>query len=199
MFGLKRTAAITVAASVFSVALLGSVAFAAFAPAAGGTSTQLMDPSTSGQVAQGPKDGGLKAILDGLVAKGTITQAQEDAILAAVRQAHEQRKDGRASLRGVGGGLMPTAIDYIGLPREAVVAQLRAGKSLGEIADQQPGKSRDGLVAALVGEANAKIDAAVTAGKITAEQGAQLKTKVEAGVQRLVDAHHAKRGEKAGA
>ena len=68
-----------------------------------------------------------------------------------------------------------------------VSVQVQAGKSLGQIADQRPGKSRDGLVADLEAKADARIKAAVDAGKITADQAAQLHTKVDAAIVKIVD------------
>src|SRR5207244_6498501 len=121
--------------------------------------------------------------LDALVAKNVITQAQEDAIIAALTAA----RDVHPRLREFVGDVFKESVDYIGLPAEAVKAQLQAGKSLGQIADQRPGESRDGLVADLEAKADARIKAAVDAGKLTADQAAQLKTKVDAAIVKIVD------------
>ena len=79
------------------------------------------------------------------------------------------------------------AIDYIGLPSEAVRAQLAAGKTLGEIADQQPGKSREGLIRFLHEKAQEAVAKAVAEGKLTAEQGRELMERLDAGIVKLVD------------
>src|SRR5207247_97640 len=90
MFGRKAVAIAT--AGVFGLGLLGSAALAALAPVSNGG---LEDQGTVASVdAKGPKPGApdkVKAILDALVAKGVITQAQEDAILAALKDAAGQK------------------------------------------------------------------------------------------------------------
>jgi len=100
-------------------------------------------------------------------------------------------------LREFVGNVFKESIDYIGLPAEAVKAQLQAGKSLGQIAGQQPGKSRDGLVADLHGKAEARIKAAVDAGKLTPDQAQQLRTKVDEAIVKIVDHEGAPRRDKA--
>ncbi|HEV2250590.1 MAG TPA: hypothetical protein VGT60_08790, partial [Candidatus Limnocylindria bacterium] len=68
-----------------------------------------------------------------------------------------------------------------------VKQQLRAGKSLGQIADGTPGKSRDGLIADLDAKAKDRVDAAVAAGTITQAQADQLLPKVDGGIVKIVD------------
>lgn len=140
----------------------------------------------------------LEAVLSALVEKGVITQAQKEAILEALRTAHERRDRGFDARRFVGNVLQASA-QYIDLPVEAIKGQLGAGKSLGEIADQRPGKSRDGLVAFLQEGAHKRIEQAVAEGKLTPEQAAQLKQKVDEAIVRIVDRHWEKKpGERKG-
>src|SRR2546428_1548598 len=95
-FGQK--AAIVAVTAVFGFGILGTAAFAAFAPAPADSFSLV--PTLSG-TAEAPKGGDhFKALLDGLVSKGVITQAQEDAILAAVQNARGDKGHGDA-LRGV--------------------------------------------------------------------------------------------------
>src|SRR6266508_3383556 len=190
MFGTTKlaTAAVT---GVLSLAVTGAAAFSAFQPPAttmlAATDTGV---TTSLRAEDLPKDG-VKAILDKLVANGTITQAQEEAILKAFKEATEQHKekrgDGAVVLKRVLADLMRLSVDYIGLPREAVTAQLRAGKSLGEIADTQPGKSRQGLIDGDVAKVSAQIDALVAAGKVTKERADEFKSHLTEHVTKLVD------------
>jgi len=179
----SKTVAI-VSASVLGAGLVGGVAFAA-APVPS-DSTAMTAPSTSQNDAMNDDKAKakLKAVLDALVAKNVITQAQEDAIIDAITASH---KDAHPRLREFVGDVVKESVDYIGLPAEAVKAQLEAGKSLGQIADQRPGKSRDGLVADLEAKADARIKAAVDAGKLTADQAAQLTPKVDAAIVKIVD------------
>jgi hypothetical protein len=82
---------------------------------------------------------------------------------------------------------MKLSVDYIGLPKEAVSAQLKAGKSLGEIANTQPGKSREGLITYLVAQVSAQLDQAVAEGKITKERADEAKKGLVEHVTRFVD------------
>jgi len=85
------------------------------------------------------------------------------------------------------GDMLQTARDYLGgVTLQDVMAAMRSGKSLGDIASDK-GKSRDGLVQALMTAANTRIDRAVTDQKLTAEQATTLKTKVAAEIATFVD------------
>ena len=64
---------------------------------------------------------------------------------------------------------------------------MRAGQTLAQIANATAGKSRDGLVNALVADATAKVDAAQTAGKITPDQATQLKSNLSTRLAQFVD------------
>ena len=178
----SKTVAI-VSAGVLGVGLLGGVAFAAIPTPADVVAATV--PATSAPTATDERaKAKLKAALDALVTKGVITQAQEDAIIAALGTATQ---GDHPRLREFVGDVLKESVDYIGLPAEAVKQQVQAGKSLGQIADQRPGKSRDGLVADLDAKADARIKAAVDAGKITADQAAQLRTQVDAAIVKIVD------------
>ena len=63
----------------------------------------------------------------------------------------------------------------------------RDGKTLGEIAPTIAGKNKVDLVAKITAAANAKIDKAVTDGKLTADQATALKAQVGPAVATLVD------------
>jgi ribosomal protein S20 len=74
--------------------------------------------------------------------------------------------------------------------------KIGSGQSLAAIANATAGKSRDGLIQALVADATAKIDQAQKDGKITADQATRLKSDLTDHITRLVDAtggpfHHA--------
>jgi hypothetical protein len=80
------------------------------------------------------------------------------------------------------------AATYLGTTQADLETKLRAGQSLAQIANATAGKNRDGLVNALVADATTKIDAAQTAGKITADQATQLKSNLSTRIGQLVDA-----------
>ena len=79
------------------------------------------------------------------------------------------------------------ASTYLGISVSDIQAKLRSGQNLGQIAAATPGKSRDGLIAALVSAETAKIDQAVKDSKLTADQATKLKTDLQARITKLVD------------
>src|SRR5437867_12354908 len=184
MFGRKALAIAT--ASVFGLGLLGSAAVAALAPVSTGV---LADQGTAASVdAKGPKPGApdkFKAILDALVAKGVITQAQEDAILAALKDAAGQ-KDRDDVLERILRVLFEQSATYLGIAPADLKAKL-PGTSLGAIANATPGKSRDGLIAYLTKAAKDAIAKLLADGKITKDQADKATASVPDHVAKFVD------------
>ena len=87
----------------------------------------------------------------------------------------------------VEGNPLTVASTYLGISEADLRTKLQAGQNLGQIAAATAGKSRDGLIAAIVADENTKIAAAQTAGTITADQATQLKANVTAHVTAEVD------------
>ena len=179
----SKTVAI-VSTCVLGAGLVGGVAFAA-TPTPSDT-TSMTAPSTNPTDAMNDDKAKakLKAVLDALVAKNVITQAQEDAIIAALAAAHD--KD-HPNLREFVGDVLKESVDYLGLPAETVRKDLMSGQSLGEIANATPGKSRDGLVDTLDTKAADRIKDAVTSGKLTQAQADALLPKVKDAIVKIVD------------
>jgi polyhydroxyalkanoate synthesis regulator phasin len=181
------------AVAITTIALTaGSFGSAIAAPKSGKvTKTSVRSIATS---VDANKKGGaekLAALLSALVTKGTITQAQADAVLAAqaaAKATHEANKDarmaGKSMAKPIKGELLTLVSKAVGLDTATVVTRVRAGESLAEIA----GAKKDALVAALVADHNKRIDAAVTAGTLTAAQATILKANVTAHVTKLVEA-----------
>lgn len=69
---------------------------------------------------------------------------------------------------------LAAAAAYLGLTDAELKADHDAGKTLAQVAAATSGKSVDGLVAALVAAEKTELDAAVTAGKLTAAQEATI-------------------------
>lgn len=157
-----RKMAIVAMTTLIGIGLLGTAAFAAFAP----TVTGLASASTI----QAPKPDRLKAILDALVARGVITQQQADAILAALKE--ERHDDGDLAKR-VFSNLLEQSAAYLEMQPAALKAKL-PGTSLAAIADDTRGKSAEGLVAYLTEAVNRAIARALADGKITQEQADRL-------------------------
>jgi hypothetical protein len=135
----------------------------------------------------GPEDA-IASVLSALVAKGTITQAQADAVKAAFAAAAPVRGGD-----GPGKGMGPMNADRaalealiaktIGIDSAALQTRLAAGESLGAIA----GAKKADLIAVLVADETKRIDAAVTAGKLTAAQATTLKAGLTAHVTAEVE------------
>lgn len=89
--------------------------------------------------------------------------------------------------RGFSGGSEAAAATYLGVTRADLETKTDAGQSLSAIANASPGKSRDGLIQALVADATAKIEAAKTAGTLTAAQATQLESTLLARITADVD------------
>lgn len=97
-------------------------------------------------------------------------------------------RGGPGGVRGVTTGIAAAAA-YIGTTEADLRTNLQAGQTLTQIATAA-GKTRDGLIAAMVADVNAKIDAAVAAGTITAAQAAEKKAAVTEHVTEEVDEVH---------
>ncbi len=129
------------------------------------------------------------SVLAALVTKGTITQAQADAITTALAAAETAEQANRPQGGPLGGGMANPSAELalitstIGLDAATIQKRLAAGESLGAIA----GAKKDALIAALVAEETKRIDAAVTAGKLTAAQATTMKSTLTANITTLVN------------
>ena len=136
----------------------------------------------------------LAAVLSALVAKGTITQAQADAITAAATAAETAKRaahDADHATKDADRVALEALISKtIGVDSTTVRTRLAAGESLGAIA----GAKKAELISVLVAEHTKRIDAAVTAGKLTAAQATTLKAGLTAHVTAEVDQVGGKRG-----
>lgn len=117
----------------------------------------------------------LAGILSDLVKKGTLTQAQVDALNAAIAAARtaddSQHLADKAAHDAERAALEALVAKTIGVDAAVIKTRLAAGESLGAIA----GTKKDALIAVLVADETKRIDAAVTAGKLTAAQATTLK------------------------
>jgi hypothetical protein len=134
---------------------------------------------------------------DGLIAALTAAQQQDIATLVDQKGIGARANPANGFGPGPGFGRGPgekvtgdpeeAAATYLGTTEADLETKMRAGQSLAQIANATAGKSRDGLVNALVADATAKIDAAQKAGTITADQATQLKTNLSTRLAQLVD------------
>jgi ribosomal protein S20 len=89
--------------------------------------------------------------------------------------------------KNVTGDSEAAAAAYLGTTEADLETKMRAGQTLAQIANATAGKSRDGLLNALVTAATTKIDAAQKAGTITADQATQLKSNLSTRLAQLID------------
>jgi polyhydroxyalkanoate synthesis regulator phasin len=162
--------------------LLGGAALATFAPMTYDSPSQIDGDSAT--VADNSGSDKLKSILDGLVVKGLITQAQEDAILAAVKTAAPVREG--TTVRSILAGLFNESAKYLSLTPADLKTKL-PGTSLGALADKTTGKSQSGLVTTLQTGVNTAIDKALADAKLTKDQADKAKADAPAQIKKFVE------------
>jgi hypothetical protein len=170
------------ALGVGSIALFGAAALGAFGPDASTSAVSTFAPQDSAQMAENKTVDSLKQLLDGLVQKGVITQQQEDAILAAAKDAGAKQVRAAKVVRDFVG----ESAKYLGLTPKDLVAKL-SGTTLGKIADTTPNKSKAGLVTALSVAANDDITKALSDKKITDDQAKKLRDGLATEISTFVD------------
>ena len=126
---------------------------------------------------KGPRGLDLAAMLSALVAKGTITQTQADAVLAAANAARAAA-DAMRPAKPDHAARLALIATTIGVDAATIQTRLAAGETLAAIA----GAKKDALIAALVADETKRIDAAVAAGKLTAAQATAMKANITAHV-----------------
>jgi hypothetical protein len=183
---LNHKVALAAGVGTLTAVLLGGAALAAFAPVTYDVSSQIEGEFGTAAPANSGTDR-FKSILDGLVAKGLITQAQEDAILAAVKTATPVRDSG--AVKRILASLFDESSKYLGLTAADLKTKL-PGTNLGALADTTAGKSQSGLVATLQNAVNAAIDKALTAATLTKDQADKAKADAPAQIKRFVEQNY---------
>ena len=181
----RKIAAIVITTVALTAGTVG-VSSAASKTKTTATRVSIANPGALGS--KGGRGLDLTATLSALVAKGTITQAQADAIIAAADAARAAAEAAKPLMPA-----KPTTADNdarltlisttIGIDSATVKTRLAAGETLAAIA----GAKKDALIAALVADETKRIDAAVTAGKLTAAQATTLKAGLVAHVTEEVN------------
>jgi hypothetical protein len=170
----------------------------------GRTLAQIAD-ATSGKSAAGLIDA-LVAVetkeINAAVAAKKLTQAQADKLLAGLK-AHETAEV-NGTIRGHHGGPggpghhghgLDAAAAYLGVTDEALRTSLMSGKTLAQIAEATAGKSKAGLIAALVAAEQKELAAAVTAGRLTQAQADSISSGLQARVTDLDEGKLPPRGD----
>jgi hypothetical protein len=144
--------------------------------------------------------------------KTAITQTESETIDQAVKDGKLTQAQADQMKKRMGSGIMPFApfgglrraemnhqmakgigfeskavTDYLGIPAATLMTDLKSGKSLADVAKATPGKTRDGLKAALTTAQKARLDAAVKAGKVTQANADAALTKFNANLDQMID------------
>jgi len=117
-----------------------------------------------------------------------LTQAQANALKQHIQQGDRAPFFGAHGFRHRGVRGTAAVAGYLGLSRTTLRSELQSGKSLAQIAASTPGKSVAGLKAAIVAAGKARLEQAVSSGRITAAQEQQwlaaLPARIDALLQR---------------
>jgi hypothetical protein len=183
----KKIAAVAVTAIALSLGTVG--VSTANAAKHSGTVVKSANAGVANPMVGNPGKGpeaNIKTVLDGLVANKTITQAQADAVLAALVAARPAKGDDdndgprpdKATMDAQRAAQEALISSTIGVDAATIKTRLAAGESLAAIA----GAKKDALIAALVASETKEIDARVTAGTMTAAQATAKKANLTAHV-----------------
>ncbi len=161
-------------------------------------STAPADPNASANPAKPDRAQWMRDALAPLVAKGTIDQAQADAVIEALEAArpakgpgdHGPGKRGRGLF---GPGRLDTAATAIGITPEELRTALRDGKSLADVAKEK-GVDPEKVVSALVAELEAHLDQEVASGRRTQAEADQKLAGATERIRAFVNGELAKRG-----
>ncbi|WP_285600958.1 hypothetical protein [Kineosporia sp. NBRC 101731] len=179
---------VAVAAGVVALGAAGFAAYPAFADDTPG-------PGSSVGAAPVPGPDRIKDALKGLVDDGTITQDQADKVAEKLADSQGPRRGqaGRGFGGGPGGGFgggfgvaQDELAKALGLSTDDLRSALADGTSVKELAQKQ-GKDLDDVIDALVTAATAKIDQAVTDGKLSQDRADELKPKLKERITALIE------------
>jgi hypothetical protein len=143
---------------------------------ASGQTAETQPDSTTGDEARGQSF--LEDTLAPLVEDGTITQAQADAVIAAIEEARPERgfrhgPGGPFFGRGPLGDIFGAAAEEIGISKDDLWAAVRDGQTIAEIAranDVEPSAVVDAMVAAVKDD----LDQAVENERLTQEEADEM-------------------------
>lgn len=131
----------------------------------------------------------VQAHLDQAVANGRLTAAQETTLLARLKAHLDDIVDHAfpaAGARPARAALGAAVASYLGLTPAELRTQLRAGKSLAQIATAQ-GKTVAGLKATILAAAKARLDRFVAAGRLSEAQEQSLLDRLSSHLDQMVD------------
>ena len=122
--------------------------------------------------------------IEAAVAAGRITQSQANALKQRIQQGGGVPFFGhRFGGSGLGNGV---AAQYLGISAATLRSELQAGKSLAQIASSTPGKSVEGLKAAIIAAEKARLEKALSSGSITSQQEQERLTNLSSRIDALL-------------
>jgi hypothetical protein len=161
----RKRLAVGAAAATLGLVLGATVFSPVIATAQESTTTTPTDPADQARPDRGAR---IRESLEALVTDGTITAAQADAVaehLASVGP-------GPGHFGGRGGGIgLDAAAEVIGIEPSVLVAALRDGQSIADVATAN-GVTPQAVIDALVAAHQARLDEKVADGSITADEAA---------------------------
>jgi hypothetical protein len=175
----KQIAAAAMAASIITGAGAGALLFG---PTGAGAATSSTATAAATPAAPAPGQWVTDAMKK-LVDAGTITQAQSDAVVAALAAARPAGEHGR------GPGHRPdlaAAAKALGVTAEQLRTELTAGTSLADVAKAH-GVAEQTVIDALVADGEAHLADAVTAGRLTQAEADAKKADLPARIKQLVE------------
>jgi hypothetical protein len=147
------------------------------------------DDTTSDEGGRQGRSEHLASTLAPLVEAGTITQAQADAVIAAIQEAGPPEGGGMGGhggpgMRGGRGGPgLEAAAGAIGITEEELRTALRDGGTLAEVAEAN-GVDPQAVIDALVAELQTRLDERVADGDLTQEEADE---KLASGTERITE------------
>jgi predicted DNA-binding protein (UPF0251 family) len=123
--------------------------------------------------------------IEAAVAAGRITRSQAEALKQRVGRGGVVRFYGHG-FRGRGLGAQRVAAQYLGVSTATLRSELQSGKSLAQIASSTPGKSVEGLKAAIVSAEKTRLEKAASRGSLTSQQEQERLGKLSSGIEALL-------------
>ncbi|MEO5839773.1 MAG: hypothetical protein ABIQ73_20765 [Acidimicrobiales bacterium] len=157
-----------------ALGLIGGTAagFALGTPGISSAQTDTTTPSATASAATKPdRAAKLQETLKPLLDNGTLTQAQVDAVVAALNAA-EPAGGHRGGSRG-GGADLSVAATTIGVTAEELRTALQSGQSIADVATAK-GVAPQAVIDAMVAAMNQRLAESVTAGKLTQAKADEL-------------------------
>jgi polyhydroxyalkanoate synthesis regulator phasin len=187
----RRAAAGAVLAGVLGVGGLAVAALNPLGPAGaqdGATTTIAPAAGASEQdQGQGRRGRRLQEVMDSLVADGTLTRAQADAVTTRLKEAAGEARGERSERRRERRQeMLAVAAPVLDMTTEELAAALKDGRTLGQVAEARDVEPQ-AVIDALVAAGEARIDEAVSAGELEEARATQLEERLADRVERLVE------------